>query len=459
MHPMTSRLDQIDPDWAWSPFVPEAETPWTLPLAAHLFRRAGFAASRAELNAALVRSPTEVVHDLCRAGEPPEFTRESTELAAGALASGDSGNLPAWWLHRLLTTPCPLREKATLFWHGHFATSVERVESPRLMLAQNELLRRHALGNFGALVQEISRDPAMLLWLDSASNRKAHPNENYARELMELFCLGEGEYSEQDIRELARCFTGWEIKAERFRFNRFQHDSGEKTILGRRGAFGGEEGAGIILEQPACPRFLVRRLMGFFLFDEPDPPASLVEPLARELRESGLEIGPLVERMLSSRLFFSPLVVGRKVRSPVELGVGLLRALDGSTNVYLLAEGLGEIGQRLFAPPSVKGWDGGRAWINSATLLGRANLVRRLLDHDATRFGRSSLVDYLDRLGVQRGVEVAALYEELLLARPLPPEVRRRIERQIDAAPAAGREAALKGALHLLATQPEFQLS
>lgn len=452
-------LSNIDVDWAWSPFVPDAQTPWTARLAAHLYRRAGFAARRADVQAALQRTPVEVVEALCSSVEPPEFLREMADLAASTVATGDAKNLPAWWCYRLLQTPHPLLEKATLFWHGHFATSAARVDEPALMLAQNELLRRHALGNFGELVQEIARDPAMLLWLDSATNRKAHPNENFARELMELFCLGEGEYTETDIRELARCFTGWEIKAERYRFNRFQHDGGEKTILGRSGQFGGEEGAAVVLEQAACPRFIVRKLIRCYLFDEPAAPAALVEPLAVQLRDNGLQIGPVLRRMLSSNLCFSAHAVGRKVRSPVELGVGLLRALEGSTNAFDLADGLGEIGQKLFYPPNVKGWDGGRAWINSSTLLGRANLVRRLIDHPKTRFGGGTLAACCDRLDVHTGRDVIDLWTELLLARPVPDAVQQHLARQIDAAPAAQRNERLQDALHLLATQPEFQLA
>lgn len=456
---MLSTLTDIDPDWAWSPFTPDDRTPWTLQLAAHLHRRAGFAVNAATLDAAASQTPSDVVQQVCTAAETPAFTQEAADLARSTVATGDAKNLPAWWVHRMLTTPQPLLEKLTLFWHGHFATSAAKVDAPALMLAQHELLRRYALGDFGLLAQEIARDPAMLLWLDSASNRKAHPNENFARELMELFCLGEGEYTETDIRELARCFTGWEIKAERYRFNRFQHDGGEKTFLGRTGKFGGEEGTAIVLDQPACPRFIVLKLMQFFLFDEPEPPAALVEPLAVELRANGLRVGPTVERLLSSRLCFSPHAIGRKVRSPVELGVGLLRALDGSTNTFDLADGLGDIGQRLFYPPNVKGWDGGRTWINSSTLLGRANLVRKLLDHPKTRFGGGTLAEYVERYGVRAGGDVVAFWERLLLAKPLPDDVRAHLARQIDVAPAAQRNERLIDALHLLATQPEFQLA
>lgn len=456
---MTPALDSLDPEWAWSPFVPDEETPWTRRLAAHLCRRAGFAADSSQLDHLVRRTPAEAVRELVAAQEPEEFRREMSDLARGTIATGDVGQLSAWWVYRMLATPQPLLEKATLFWHGHFATSAAKVDDAELMLGQNELLRRYALGDFAALVQEISRDPAMLLWLDSAANRKAHPNENYARELMELFCLGEGNYTEADVRELARCFTGWEIKLKRFRFNRFQHDGGVKTILGQTGPFGGEEGVRLVLAQDACPRFLVRKLMQFFLFDEPPPPERLVEPLARQLRETNLNVAPVLERMLSSRLFFSSSVLARRVRSPVEFAVGMLRALEATTNAFDLARGLGDLGQRLFYPPNVKGWDGGRTWINSSTLLARANLARRLLHHEKTRFAGGTLSALLERHGWTRGAEAVAWFEELLLAIPLPAEVKQHLARQIDSAAASQRETRLREAVHLLTTQPEFQLA
>ena len=185
------------------------------------------------------------------------FRQQSDELATTVLSTGDPRQLAAWWVYVMLATRNPLLERMTLFWHGHFATSADKVNDANLMLEQNRLLRRHALGDFRSFVQEMSRDPAMLIYLDSATNRRAHPNENYARELMELFCLGEGNYSEKDVQELARCFTGWEIKLATFRFNRFQHDSGTKTVLGKSDKF--EDGASIDLDIGATASSTVHR--------------------------------------------------------------------------------------------------------------------------------------------------------------------------------------------------------
>jgi uncharacterized protein (DUF1800 family) len=333
------------------------------------------------------------------------------------------------------------------------------VEDASLMQQQNDLLRRHALGDFNQLVRDISRDPAMLVYLDSATNRKSHPNENYAREVMELFCLGEGNYTEADVQQVARCFTGWEIRRDAFRFNRYQHDDGEKMFLGETGRFGGEDAVRVILAQPAAPRFIVRKLFHYFFCDEPAPPDALLEPLAEDFRRHDLQIAPVVERMLSSRLFFSELAVGRKIRSPVELAIGLLRALEGSVNSYELARGLNELGQGLFYPPNVKGWDGGRTWINSSTLLARANLVRELLTDGKTRFGGGSLTELLEKDNARAPRQQVSHLAELLVAVPLAKQIEQRlVDLASDDANEKDPERRLREVVYAMASTPEFQL-
>ncbi|MEZ6059467.1 MAG: DUF1800 domain-containing protein [Planctomycetaceae bacterium] len=448
----------IDPAWAWSEFVPSETSEWNLQAAAHLYRRAGFAATRQQLNEAVAAGLGAVVDAMLNdAAEPPQYAAEIESLAQAGLATGDVRKLSAWWTYRLLTTPAQLTEKLTLFWHGHFATSAAKVDDARLMLAQNNLLRQHALGDFRKLLLEISRDPAMLIYLDSASNRKAHPNENYAREIMELFSLGEGHYSENDIRELARCFTGWEIKREKFRFNRYQHDTGTKSFLGRKGEFGGEEGVAIVADQESAPLFIVGKLVSFLVFDEPVPQAELLQPLADEFRDNGMRVGPIVRRILTSRLFFSEHAIGRKVRSPVEFAVGFLRALEGSTNSVELAEAMDSLGQGLFYPPSVKGWDGGRTWINSSTLLGRSNLIHDLLTSEKTRFGKGSLADYLAAQNVTSARDVIDWFETSLFAIPIPSAARDRIAK-IHQSHDGDQESRLNETVHALCSLPEFQL-
>lgn len=449
--------EAIDPDWAWAEYQPSPEVPWDLRTAAHLFRRAGFGANRTELRAAVEAGPHNSVNAVLQGTvEPADYLNEIDSLASASLASGNVENLSAWWAYRMLSTPAQLLEKMTLFWHGHFATSAAKVDDSKLMFAQNSLLREYALGDFSELLLEISRDPAMLIYLDSASNRKAHPNENYAREIMELFCLGEGNYSEQDIRELARCFTGWEVKREKFRFNRYQHDTGTKTILGETGKFGGEKGVSIVADQPAAPLFIAMKLVRFFVMDEPEPTAALLAPLAQELLDNNMQVAAVVRRIFSSNLFFSRLAIGRKVRSPVEFAIGFLRSLEGSTNSYELAGWLKTLGQGLLYPPSVKGWDGGRTWINSSTLLGRSNLIRDLLDSDKTRFGKESLQDYLSGQEVHSVDQMIDLFQETLFAVSIPAAARNRI-RQL--AGDGKDESRLKDTVHALCTLPEFQLA
>lgn len=450
-----SDLQQIDPEWAWSPYEPDAATPWTRSLAAHLYRRATFGATRQQLDEAVAQSPAEVVRQLFAEPDAAGFEQASEQLAGAMLATGKPENLAPWWLYRMLNSPTPLREKLTLFWHGHFATGAEKVNDAQDMFAQNELLRKYAWGDFAQMVQEISRNPAMLIYLDSVTNRKAHPNENYARELMELFCLGEGNYSEADVQQVARCFTGWEVRRHQFRFNRYQHDGGEKQFLGSRGEFGGEDAVRVVLEQDAAPRFIVRKLFRYFVCDEPEAPDALLQPLADQFRADGLNIGPTIERMLGSRLFFSPAAQGRKIRSPVELGVGLLASLEGTTNLQWLATQLAELGQSVFYPPNVKGWDGGRTWINSATLIARANLVLGLVAQENTRFAGGRLGEWAGNSGAANPEAFVDLLAMLLVSVPLAEGVRGEL---LEIARGTDRSQAYDRTLCALAALPEFQL-
>lgn len=449
--------ESIDADWAWSEYPAAGSDRWTTSQAAHLFRRAGFGARGSEVKRAIRDGLVATVERLLNAAdEPPGFVREMQSLAAASLATGNVRQLSAWWTYRLLNTPSVLLEKMTLFWHGHFATSAQKVEDAELMLKQNQLLRQNALGSFSELLLEVSRDPAMLLYLDSATNRKAHPNENYAREIMELFCLGEGNYSESDIRELARCFTGWEVRRKKFRFNRYQHDTGEKSVLGRTGNLSGEDAVQIVVQQPSAATFIAAKLVRYFVMDEPWPSADLVAPLAAQLRQDGMVVRNTVKRILCSNLFYSPHALARKVKSPVEMVIGFLRALDGSTNTVAIAEALNELGQGLFYPPSVKGWDGGRTWINSSTLLGRSNLIRRLLENETTRFGRQSLPDHLASLQIRSPGQLMDYLEETLFAVPVPTAARERI---LALASDGSREERLINTTHALCTLPEFHLN
>jgi uncharacterized protein (DUF1800 family) len=294
--------------------------------------------------------------------------------------------LRAWWLDEMRRTPSPLTEKMVLFWHNHFVSSDQKVRSPQLMYRQNALLRRHALGNFGTLLHEIARDPAMVIYLDNASNRKGQPNENFAREVMELFTLGEGHYGEPDIKEAARAFTGWGIEPDRgeFVFRTPLHDEGYKNVLGRGGNLSGDDVLNILLAQPRTAEQIVEKLWREFVSSAPEP--AEVKRIARVFRDSGYEIKAALRALFTSDAFYAPQYRAALIKSPVELIIGTLRQFDFTTGEMLpFAFSAAQLGQNLFAPPNVKGWPGAEAWINSTTLLARKQLLERLFREEDPR--------------------------------------------------------------------------
>ena len=291
--------------------------------------------------------------------------------------------LKHWWLERMATGPRPLQEKMTLFWHGHFATSVEKVRDAYLMWRQNDLFRQQATGNWLELLIATAKDPAMLVWLDQAQSRKEHPNENFAREVMELFTLGEGHYTEKDITEAARALTGWAYDnqnqefAERPRI----HDDGVKTFLGRTGNLKGEDVLEMIVAQPQAARFITARLWNYFAGAEPSEP--LVTALAEEFRNSGNNFKPLLRTMFQSEEFYAASIIRNQVKSPVQWLVGSVRVLERDLPAPLICFGLTRnLGQDLFTPPNVKGWDGGVSWITTNNLLSRYNEAAILVQGD-----------------------------------------------------------------------------
>ena len=287
--------------------------------------------------------------------------------------------LRGWWLEEMLSTPSPLSERMTLFWHNHFVSSQQKVKSARLMARQNRLLRRHALGNFGALLHAVAKDPAMIVYLDSATSRKEQPNENFAREVMELFTLGEGHYTERDVKEAARAFTGWSIEPEtgEFKWRPFIHDRGEKTVLGRTGRFDGDEVLDILLEQPATAEFIVAKLWREFVSADPEPQE--VRRIAARFRDSGYEVRAALRALFLCEAFWAAENRAALIKSPVDLVAGTLRSLEFETGELLpFVFTLRQLGQDLFGPPNVKGWPGGEAWIDSSTLLARKQFLERL---------------------------------------------------------------------------------
>lgn len=457
-------LDRVEPGWAWAAFEPGGERPWSRELSAHLLRRAGFGPNWAEIEQALAAGPAAAVDGLLAGGPAsPSFYEETESTFRPLIASGNLQHLPAAWLYVMLRTPHPLREKMTLFWHGHFATSAAKVTNAGMMYQQNTLLRRHALGPFRPLLEEAAKDPAMLIWLDSATNHKAHPNENFAREVMELFSLGLGHYTEHDIKEAARAFTGWEVRRERFWFNPSQHDKSVKTVLGRSGDWTGDDVIGILLEQPAAAQFIVRKLFRYLISDIAEPPDALIEPLAAGYRDRQYDTIWLLRTLLGSNLFYSPHSVGQKVKSPVEFAVGLLRSLEGTANTYSLADDLRQLGQGIYYPPNVKGWDGGKEWVNAASLLTRANLAWSLVSGTDGRYERKvPLVDVVNRNAPAAGnnaAQSARWLADLLIAAPLPEAVYVQLAAVAGDAGQGDAHLRLARVVHAIATLPEFQIA
>ena len=284
--------------------------------------------------------------------------------------------IKAWWYREMIATPTPITEVMTLFWHGHFTSGLRNVKAPALLLRQNQLLRREALGNFGSMLREITRDPAMLLYLDGARSRERAPNENFARELFELFTLGEGHYSEQDVKEAARAFTGYSLdrSSGAFRFRPRWHDDGVKTLLGRSGRFDGDDVVEILLAHPRTAELIVEKLWQAFIGDS--PARRDVERLAAGFRDSNYEITPLLEKILLSPAFRAPEARGALIKSPVDLLVGTLRLFEIPVgDGRRLAQATRRLGQDLFEPPNVKGWPGGTAWITGDSLIERQALL------------------------------------------------------------------------------------
>jgi uncharacterized protein (DUF1800 family) len=451
----------------WAPFQPTAQDPWDLGKVAHIHRRAGFGATWAELRRDLRDGPAASVDRLLR---PPTLTTEEQQvldsLRHGVLSSNDGERLKAWWLYRILYDNDPLREKMTLFWHGHFATSTRKVQNVRLMLGQHELLRRHALGDFADLLHDIIPDPAMLIWLDGATSRRQRPNENFAREFLELFTLGPGNYTEADIRQAARAFTGW-VPANRnqraggngdFRFDPTQFDDGDKTFLGNTGPWQAADIVRLTLEQQACAEFLCRKLYRFFVSEAQEPAADLIQPLAQELRDSRYSLRHVLGIVLRSRHFYATAVRRQRIKGPVECSAGLVRVLEvprANVRLLALAAACDRQGQELFAPPNVRGWVGGRTWLNSTTVLERGNWCNDLVWGNAD-LGMAAYdpADWSRRHGIEPAQVVEALMD-LLLQGEMAAQDRARVRR----AASDGSSDALRRALQLMLHCPENQLA
>jgi uncharacterized protein (DUF1800 family) len=347
--------------------------------AAHVLRRAGFGGSAADVARLSGLGAPAAIDALLH--PPPDVSfadYPAMDVLYAPIRRKARTGTQQWWLDRMLRTQHPLAEKMTLFWHGHFATSISKVPAP-LMARQIDLFRTAGLGNFRTLLTAVSVDPAMSIWLDNRSNSKAHPNGNYAREVMELFALGLGTYTETDVKEAARAFTGWpyDPKTMTVSFDARRHDDGVKTFLGRTGSFGLTEVVDIIVAQPVHQRFVARKLLEFFVYSDPEP--ELTEAVAQTYALAGFDIAKTLGTVLRSNVFFSPRAYRAVPKSPIEFAIGLLRFTGAPAVPAGLPDALRRMGQEPLAPPSVKGWDGGPAWINTNTLLARFNFVNALM--------------------------------------------------------------------------------
>ena len=422
------------PDWAGD-LRPIPADAWSRDRAAHLLERAGFGGPPQEINQLAALTPQQAVerlvnyHTIANDHLPPfdesnifdppvePFPKSRVDAVRIARANGEAmgvtikpgGDRPLqpvvnrffywlradylevrraaqWWANRMLTTRRPLEEKLGLFWHGHFATSDAKLRDYRKSLNQLALFHEHGSGSFRDLLIGVAKDPAMLVYLDAGENIKGSPNENFGREILELFTMGVGNYTETDIREAARAFTGWTNDGLRFVVKPELHDDGQKTFLGRSGNFDGVEIIDIILEQEVTARFIAAKLYRYFVHD--DPAAELVAELGKRFQEGGYDIGGLLRTIFLSRDFYSPPAYATQIKSPVHLVVSTYRKL-----------GLGEIpgvpdfntvtrslGQELFHPPNVAGWEGGRSWVTPALLLERGNFAREVLFPDIANF-------------------------------------------------------------------------
>ena len=425
-------MAQVAGPRAWqNDLTPIGSADWNYDLAAHLLERAGFGGTPEEIQALAKMTPAQAVARLVRfegtdASHLPPFDHSGvfdpgldpfppsrpavTDLAkekgeALGIKVKPAGNrrlqpvvdeffywlrasvletnrVSYWWANRMLTSPRPLQEKMALFWHGHFASNEAKVRDYRKLLGQLELFQKQGTGNFKGLVLAVAQDPAMLSFLDAGVNVKGASNENFAREIMELFTMGVGNYSEKDVREAARAFTGWNYKGLKFVVNKDQHDDGEKTFLGKTGHFDGGDVIDIILQQPATADYISGKIYRFFVRQELSP--EFQKQLGAVLRQNNYEIAPLLEKIFLSRDFYSPASVGTHIKSPVELAVTTYKklGLKNAPGVPDFNSATAALGQQLFSPPTVAGWAGGQSWITPGLLLERGNFARDVLFPD-----------------------------------------------------------------------------
>ncbi|ETW99428.1 MAG: hypothetical protein ETSY1_15035 [Candidatus Entotheonella factor] len=406
--------------------MPPVHSKQDVALMAHLLRRAGFGATVQELDTYLEKGYEASVEDLLN--PVSEDVLPDDLIRRYHVDQSDLRNLTsagAHWIYRMVKTEAPLREKMCLFWHRVFATAATKLIQARVVTNQINMFREYGMGSFRDLLLQLSRDPAMMMWLDNQDNHKDSINENYGREILELFSMGVGNYTEEDIKECARAFTGWRVvnpdymsikmrnntarpygyMAWQFEYDDADHDHGDKTFLGEVGDFNGEDIVDIICRQPATPRFIARHLYHFFVADEvPVPQWPHVEPqdpeaidlMSQAYFDSGYRISAMLEAMFNADFFKAEASRFARIKSPVEMVVGTLRMAGGlelpSNDTYAAAGVCAQMGQHLMNPPSVEGWQGGSEWINTGAYVERVNFASRILN-DPNKPGLRAIID------------------------------------------------------------------
>lgn len=433
-----------------APYEPTRADPFDLAKVGHLLRRAGFGA------------PLPVRRRLVRAGVaaalahvmPKDVSPGPDEsLLQDAIAFGDLARIRAFRVWLALQHEHPLAQRMSCFWHGHFATSNQKLSDPRAMALQMATFDRLGLGRFDALLLAMCQDPALLRWLDNDVNTKAKPNENFARELFELFALGRGNYSEADVREAARCFTGWHVRDGAFHFQARLHDDGDKQLFSARGRFDGGDVVARTVERRESAVFLADKWLRAFVHPEPEP--AEVAALADAYERAGRDVGATIATLLRSRLFFSPRARRSKVKSPADFVLGTVRLLGGRGAPTQLAATMATLGESWLEPPSVEGWHGERAWLSPASWLLRSNFVADLLAHRAGKLEPAPRT-WFERARTAKAVaaEAAAL---LLDGEVSAADLSSLAE--VAAAHASDPEAQAAAVLHAAACLPEYQLS
>jgi uncharacterized protein (DUF1800 family) len=436
---------------------------------AHLVRRASFGARPSEWDEYSDLGLAATTQKLLHPENTPDNLDELLQTIGGNFVDFDNiDGVRSWWIFRMAQTRRPLEEKMTLFWHNHFATANYKVRNPRWMAGQIEMFRQNALGSFRTLLQCVARDPAMLVWLDGDRNKLGAPNENFAREVMELFTMGVGSgYTEKDVQEAARSFTGYVYNASTrsFDFNPFLHDDGWKTVLGQGGNLYADDVIDIIVRQPATARFLARKLWKFFVGDE--PPAAAIESVARSYFSSGFSVRAMLETIFTSQAFFDERARYALVKSPAEFVVGVIRTLD----VPLLAiknlpSVIESMGQDLLNPPNVAGWPGGKNWINTRTLLARVNFSSQVTS-EMNRRGqlmgrvRDDLLEPAAPLNSPTEI-VNAIWDALMPGRAMDDRERTALLAYVKGDGSSAKinlPAKLPGLLSLIMGAPEYQMA